>query len=64
MIVVLLILLPLAVIPLATRYYLWLAQHVAPRLVPLPIPLAITICAFWVALPWIVLAAAAWLLSY
>ncbi len=51
-----------ALIPVAIGYYLWLARHVAPRLVALPTRLAVTIVAIWVALPWILLTAAGWLL--
>ena len=60
-IVALLVLLAIAVIPITVRYYLWLARHVLPRLVPLPIRLAIVILGLWIALPWIVLTTAVWL---
>ena len=59
-IVALLTLLAVVLIPAAIAYYLWLSRHVAPRLVPLPTRLAITILALWVALPWVVLAIALW----
>ncbi len=61
LIVALLAGLAVAVIPATVGYYLWLARHVAPRLVPLPARLAIAILGLWVALPWAVLAAAVWL---
>ncbi len=60
-IIALLTLLAVALIPTTIGYYLWLARHVAPRLVSLPTRLAITILALWVALPWVALAAAVWL---
>ena len=58
MIVVVLTLLAVAMIPATIGYYLWLAQHVAPRLLFLPTRLAIAILGGWIALPWIVLAIA------
>ena len=48
-------------IPITVWYYLWLARHILPRLVPLPIRLAIVILGLWVALPWIILTMALWL---
>ncbi len=60
MIVVVLTLLAVALIPATTGYYLWLAQHLAPRLVVLPTRLAIAILGGWIALPWIVLALVVW----
>ena len=50
-----------ALMPATMVYYLWLARHVAPRLVSQPIRLAITILALWVALPWVLLTVAVWL---
>ena len=61
MLVALLTLAAVALVPVTIGYYLWLARFVAPRLVFLPTRLAITVLAVWVAMPWIVLAAAAWL---
>ena len=59
-VVALLTLLAVGLIPATIAYYLWLARHVAPRLVSLPTRLVITILALWVALPWVVLATALW----
>ena len=53
--------LAVAVVPACIAYCLWLARHVAPRLVSLPTQLAIAILGLWVALPWVGLAAATWL---
>ena len=61
MIVAVLTVLAIVVIPVTAGYYLWLARHVLPRLVSLPIRLAITILGLWMALPWIALATAVWL---
>ena len=61
MLVAALTVLAIAVIPVTARYYLWLARHVLPHLVPLPIRLAIVILGLWVALPWIALTMAVWL---
>ncbi len=61
MIVVVLAALAVAVVPVTVGYYLWLARHVAPRLVSLPTRLAIAILGLWVALPWIALATVVWL---
>ncbi len=59
-IVALLTLLAVVLIPATIAYYRWLARHVVHRLVPLPMRLAISILALWVALPWVVLAIAFW----
>ncbi len=61
MLIALLTLVAVALIPVTIGYYLWLARSIAPRLASLPIRLAITILAVWVALPWIALTAAIWL---
>ena len=61
MIVVVLAVLAVALIPVTIGYYLWLAGHVAPRLVALPTRLAIAVLGFWVALPWLAVAVAVWL---
>ena len=53
-------LLAVGLIPVTIAYYLWLARHVAPCLVPLPTRLAVAILALWIALPWVVLAIALW----
>jgi hypothetical protein len=60
-IVVLLTLLAVAIIPVSIGYYLWLARHVAPRVAFLPTRIVIMILAIWIALPWLVVAAAVWL---
>ena len=53
--------LAIGVIPVSTRYYLWLTRHILPHLMPLPIRLAIIILGLWVALPWIALPTIVWL---
>jgi hypothetical protein len=60
-VVVVLAVLAIGMIPVIARYYLWLARHALPRLVSLPTRLAIVILGLWVALPWIMLPAALWL---
>lgn len=61
LIVVLLTLLAVALIPVSIGYYLWLARNVAPRVAFLPTRIAIMILGVWIALPWLVVAAAVWL---
>ena len=61
MLVAALTVLAIGVIPVTARYYLWLARRVLPHLVPLPIRLAIVILGLWIALPWIALTTAVWL---
>ena len=61
MIVAVLTVLAVAVIPVTIGYYVWLGRHVAPRLVSVPTRLAIAILGLWVALPWIALTTALWL---
>ena len=63
MLVAVLAVLAIAVIPVTVGYYQWLARHVLPRLVPLPIRLAITMLSFWIALPWIAMATVVWFAS-
>jgi hypothetical protein len=58
-----LVLFAIAIIPLSIWYYFLLGRHVAPRLVPLPILLAITIFAFAAALPWIIFASLIWIIQ-
>jgi hypothetical protein len=60
-IVLALTLLAIGIIPVTTRYYLWLARTVLPQLVSLPMRLAIFILGLWAALPWIALTTAVWL---
>lgn len=61
MLVVLIITAALAAIPLTIVYYLWLSRQVAPRVAWLPLPVAMTVVAGWVAAPWLALLAAVWL---
>ncbi len=60
-VVVLMTLLAVVLIPVSIAYYFWLARHVAPRVARLPTRLAIFVLGLWIALPWLVLAAAVWL---
>jgi hypothetical protein len=58
-----LVLFAIAIIPLSIWYYFLLGRHFAPRLVALPILLAITIFAFAAALPWIIFASVVWIVQ-
>lgn len=53
-------LMALLLIPVTIAYYFWIARHIAPYLVPLPIPLGMTIIALWVAAPWALFAVIIW----
>jgi hypothetical protein len=60
MLIALVILAAIAMIPVTIAYYFWIARHVAPLLLPLPMPLGMTIIALWVAAPWALLAVILW----
>jgi len=62
-VVVVLAALAVAIVPVSVAYALWLARHVAPRLAFLPTRLAIAVLGLWIVLPWVVLAAVAWLVA-
>ncbi|MDP9366337.1 MAG: hypothetical protein M3Q10_19300 [Chloroflexota bacterium] len=62
-VVVVLAALAVAIVPVSVAYSHWLARNVAPRLAFLPTRLAIAVLGAWVALPWVALAAVAWVVG-
>jgi hypothetical protein len=60
MLVALVVLAAIMMIPVTIVYYFWIARHIAPHLVPLPMPLGMTIIALWVAAPWALVAVVLW----
>jgi hypothetical protein len=60
MLVALAVLFAVVMLPITIAYYFWIARHVAPYLLPLPLPLGMTIVALWVAAPWALFAVVIW----